>query len=191
MVALLPSATLIFLLSVVVLFLFPFTYLTLYNLDGLFNEELNISWHYPVVVLLSLIPYLLAGFIYSQLHYARDLDRLEAQALEPDEATVSLSSPLFGSAIVGALTAWVGTLLTFPIWLYLVRQETQLFVIIYDDGLSSLGYYGIMLAGIARLWGLNLLLGGLFGSVFAMLGSFLVPTPALSEIDEWVSDEPE
>jgi hypothetical protein len=176
MVAFLPGIAIIFGLSVVVYLLFPGAYLTLYSMDGLFNPEINVSWLYPLIVLLSIGAYPLTGWLYAQFVKAHYLATLEPATNNREEPTLP-PSPVTGGALMGVVSALFGTFITFPLWLFWVWQEHRTFVIIYDDGLSELGYAGIFIAGIFRHWGLNLVLGGIFGAVFGALGALLVSIP--------------
>lgn len=189
MVAWASGVAIIFGFSIVVYLLFPGAYLTLYSMDGLFNPEINVSWLYPFLVLLSVGVYPLTGWMYAHLTKTHYLDELE-KAINRQEESPFPPSPLSGGAMVGVTSAFTGTLLTFPLWLLWVWQNNRTFVIIYDDGLSQLGYTGILIAGIFRHWGLNLVLGGLFGAVFGALGALLVPM-APSPAGERGSDDPQ
>jgi hypothetical protein len=188
MVAFLPGIAFIFGLSVVVCLLFPGAYLTLYSMDGLFNPDINVSWLYPLIVLLSITAYPLTGWLYAQLLKVHYLAELEQATRNREEVSLP-PSPVMGGALMGVLAALLGTFSTFPLWLFWVWQEHRTFVIIYDDGLSGLGYAGIFMAGIFRHWGLNLVLGGIFGAVFGALGALLVSIPS-PEI-EGISDDPQ
>jgi hypothetical protein len=179
MMALVPGVAIVLFLSLTVYFLFPNAYITLYDMDGLFNPDLNVSWVYPLIVLLSLLVYPMAGWIYATLRYLRFMDM---RGRVSDER-VPIPSPLPGSAMIGVASAFIGTVLSFPVWLYLVMQDIPLFVILYDDGLSSLGFFGILIAGIFRHWGLNLVLGTVFGAVFGALGALLAQKPIPTELE--------
>lgn len=135
------------------------------------------SWVYPVIVLLSIVAYPLAGWIYATLRY---LHFMHIRYRASDE-NATPPFPLLGGALIGIASALIGTFITFPVWLYLVMQDLQLFVILYDDGLSSLGFFGILIAGIFRHWGLNLVLGTVFGAVFGALGALLAQRPLPTE----------
>lgn len=179
MVALIPGVALTLFFSLSVYALFPNLYLTLYDLDGLFNPDLNVSWVYPIIVLLSIVAYALSGWIYATLRY---LHFMHIRYPVPDEPH-PFPSPLPGSAFIGIAGALIGTFATFPLWLYLVMQDLQLFVILYDDGLASLGFFGILVAGIFRHWGLNLVLGTVCGAVFGALGALLAQKPNFTEAE--------
>ena len=186
LIALVPGTILIFAFSLIVYLLFSSAFLTLYDMDGLFNEELNVSWLYPVIVLTSITVYPPCGYLYALLRYGRfGAAPPESLSDKDEEWDTPVAVPIGDSLLLGVAVAWIGTLLSFPIWLYMLARDVTLFVILYDDGLTALGYHGILLAGILRHWGLQLVLSAIIGAVFSMIGTLWVdipPPPAIEPL---------